>query len=353
MAEPRVIRPTVHPTFPRPWAGVVELQTFDSDRLVGNPLGDPPKRSVGIYRPPDGRTEGRPLIVFLAGFSSASTSEAHPPGFLRESLLGILDPLILRGEVPPMSVLLVDGRTSLGGSQYVNSPATGPYADYVLDELLPWAKKTARPSSVAVMGQSSGGFGALHLAMERPGAFDAVGVSAGDMAFDLTFMPEFPKAVRAIRSLGGPEELLRKVAEDPTIAGSPTDPVSAAILLLAMGTCYSPEGTDGGYEMPIDIETAEVIPRVWDRWLRFDPVERLSNPADRAALGRLRSLHLTASRSDEWYLDVGARRFARRAAELSVPVLHEEFEGGHFLRAPRFEAIFRRFGAVLPSLGSG
>src|SRR5208282_1924381 len=156
MAEPRIIRPTLHPTFPRPWAGAVELQTFDSQCLVGNALGDPPRRSVGIYRPPDGRTEGRPLIVFLAGFSGASTSEAHAPGFLRESLLGILDPMILRGEVPPMSVLLVDCLTSLGGSQYVNSAATGPYADYLLDELLPWATQTVRPSSVAVMGQSSG-----------------------------------------------------------------------------------------------------------------------------------------------------------------------------------------------------
>jgi pimeloyl-ACP methyl ester carboxylesterase len=288
------------------------------------------------------------MVVFLAGFAGAATSEAQPTGFLRESLLGTFDAMIRARAIPPMSLLLPNCLTSLGGSQYVNSAATGRYADYLLDELVPWAIERTRASSVGVMGQSSGGFGALHLAMERPGVFDAVGVSAGDMAFDLTFQPEFPKAVRAFRSLGGPEELLRKLAADPSIAGSPTHPVSAALLLLAMGACYSPVGSDGGFEMPFDLETAELVPRVWERWLRFDPIERLSVPEDRAALARLRSLHLTASRSDEWFLDVAARRFAQKAASHSVPAVHEEFDGGHFDRTPRFEAIFRRFAAVLP-----
>jgi hypothetical protein len=348
MGGARVIRPGSHPAFPRSWGGAVELGPFESRVLVGNALGDPVRRNVGIYRPPDGRTEGRPMIVFLAGFAGVGMGLAQPDGFLREELVGQLDRRIHSGEIPPMSLLLPDCLTSLGGSQYVNSAATGRYADHVLDELVPWAKERLRPSSVGVMGQSSGGFGALHLAMERPGAFDAVGASAADMAFDITFLPEFAKAVRAIRAHGGPEELLHRIATNPSLVGSPTDPVSAALLLLAMGACYSPVGRDGGFEMPFDLETAELVPDVWERWLRFDPVERLSNDADRAALARLRSLHITASRGDEWYLDIGAHRFARRAAAHSVPVLHEEFDGGHFARAPRFDALLRRFGEVLP-----
>jgi len=114
-----------------------------------------------------------------------------------------------------------------------------------------------------------------------------------------------------------------------------------------MAACYSPVGRGGDFELPFDLETAELYPEVWQRWIRFDPVARLLDPADRAALGRLRSLHLTASRGDEWHLDAAARRFVRKAGELSLPVVHDEFEGGHFAQAPRFEAILRRFGRVL------
>ncbi len=348
VVESRVIRPTVRPAFPRPRAGPVELTAHESHVLAGNPLDDPWQRSVGLYRPPDRKTEGRPMIVFLSGFTGAAPSEAQPDGFLRESVVGLLDRKIQAGELPPMSMLLPDCLTSLGGSQYVNSPAVGRYAEYVLDELLPWAREHARPSSLGIMGQSSGGFGALHLAMERPGTFDAVGTSAGDMAFDLTFPPEFPKATRAFRTFGGPEELLRAIATDPRLAASPTAPASAGMLMLAMGACYSPVGVDGGFELPFDLQSAELIPRVWNRWLAFDPVERLKNAVDRAALARLRSLHITASREDEWYLDVGARRFAATATAHGVPVLHEEFAGGHFDRSPRFGALLQRFGAVLP-----
>lgn len=353
MPDAVVVRPRHLPPFPRSWGGTIALEPFESAVLAGNPLHDPPRRPVGIYRPPDGRTEGRPLVVFLSGFAGVGLSYAQPDGYLREGLVGILDRKIRSGEIPPMSLLLPNCLTALGGSQYVNSPATGRYADYVMDELVPWAREHLRPSSLAVMGQSSGGFGALHLAMERPGGFEAVGVSAGDMAFDLTFLPDIAKAVHAYRDHGGPEELLRKVASNPSLIASPMAPASAGLLILAMAACYSPVGNDGAFELPFDLETAELVPRVWERWLRFDPVERLSNPQDRAALLRLRSLHLTASRSDEWSLDLGSRRFARKAAALEVPVRHDEFDGGHFDHGPRFAALLQRFGEVLPSSTPG
>ncbi len=349
MVDPPQVHPKVLPPFPRVWAGHVDLTPHKSAVLAGNPLGDPTERTVGMYRPPDGATEGRPMVVFLPGFAGIGASSAQPDGFLREDVVGTLDRLVRSGQIPPMSLLLPNCLTALGGSQYVNSPATGRYADYLLDEVIPWAAERLRPSSVGIFGQSSGGFGALHLAMERPGAFGAVGSSAGDMAFDLCFFPDIPKAVRALRELGGPEELLRKIAAEPSRVGPPTAPVSTALLLLAMGACYSPVGTDGSFELPFDLETGELVPKVWERWKRFDPVERLSVPADRAALSRLRSLHLTASRGDEWYLDLAARRFVRKAALLSVPVLHEEFDGGHFDRLPRVEALLRRLGEVLPA----
>ena len=59
----------------------------------------------------------------------------------------------------------------------MNSAAVGRYEDYVAGELVELVDRryAPRPGRRAVVGKSSGGFGALHLAMHRPGTFGAVG----------------------------------------------------------------------------------------------------------------------------------------------------------------------------------
>jgi enterochelin esterase family protein len=53
--------------------------------------------------------------------------------------------------------------TYYGGSQYINSTATGRYEDYLIDEIIPYVDKTFRTiadrDSRAVAGKSSGGYG--------------------------------------------------------------------------------------------------------------------------------------------------------------------------------------------------
>jgi hypothetical protein len=105
----------------------------------------------------------------------------------------------------------------------------------------------------------------------------------------------------------------------------------------------------GEFDLPIDIDTGAIVDDVWRRWLAFDPIHRLEEPSTRQALKRLRSLHLTASTRDEWYLDLAARQFAGRGRELGLEVTLEEFEGGHFDKGPRFEAMYRRMLAALSS----
>ena len=44
----------------------------------------------------------------------------------------------------PMIVVMADCLTRLGGSQYVNSAATGRYEDHLVDELVPFVDATFR-----------------------------------------------------------------------------------------------------------------------------------------------------------------------------------------------------------------
>ena len=62
--------------------------------------------------------------------------------------------------IPPAIVVFVDAWTSWGGSQFLDSPALGPYHSYLCREIVPWidAHYRTKPEREhrAVSGKSSG-----------------------------------------------------------------------------------------------------------------------------------------------------------------------------------------------------
>ncbi len=82
------------------------------------------------------------------------------------------------GECADAVVVFVDALTALGGSQFLDSPATGRYTDYICDEIVPFVDASyptaATREQRAVTGHSSGGYGALVLPMLRPDVFGAL-----------------------------------------------------------------------------------------------------------------------------------------------------------------------------------
>jgi pimeloyl-ACP methyl ester carboxylesterase len=355
------VTPLVHPpldrrrpaSFPPALAGSTGQVPLESTVLRGNPWGDPSTRDLAYYLPPSGRTEGLPLLVLLPGFTGAGWMEFQRRGPFQESLVQLLDRQIRSGECPEAVLIAPDCLTTLGGSQYVNSSSTGRYADYVARELVPWAREKFRTSATGVLGQSSGGFGALHLGAEYPDVFQAVGSSAGDAAFEYCYLPDFPRAFREYRKAGGPTQWLERLFSDPAVLRGHTDASGAALNTLAMASCYSPSiESPGSFELPIDLDSGALRPEVWTRWLAFDPVLRLADERVQRAFRGMRSVHVTSSDADEWYLDVGARMFAAEAGRVRVPVHHDEFPGSHFTKTPRFAALFARMVQTLSAPSS-
>jgi pimeloyl-ACP methyl ester carboxylesterase len=342
-------------SFPPPLKGALKLVPFRSDVLEDNPLEDPAERTLLVYTPPSGRTEGLPLLVYLPGFMGAGWMVASLPRVLAESLVQRVDRLLRTGTCPEVVLLAPDCQTTLGGSQYLNSTATGRYEDHVMDELLPWARETYHTGPVGLFGQSSGGFGALSLAMNRPGEVQGVGSSAGDMAFHLSYTIEFPHAIREIRRAGGVEAFLRYLFQNPPPTIRPQEPLACALELIAMSACYSPvEDAPGAFELPFDPQSGVLQEAVWERWLRLDPCQRVRRPAEQRALARLEALELNASGQDEWGLDVGSRIFMHHAWEARLPAAFEEFPGGHFEHGPRLENLVLKLARALgvPARGS-
>jgi len=325
--------------------------SFDSALLAGNPLGDPATRRVLVCLPP-GYEEGDrryPVVYFLPGFASRGVALLND-SLWEESLPQRLERLIRTGAVPPMILVSPDCSTRLGGSQYVNSPATGRYEDHIVHELVPWVdaqyRTTASRDERAVIGKSSGGYGALMLGMRHPEVFGLVADHSGDKYFELCYRTDFPRCVAGL----APFE--HSVAA--FLAGFPQPRHQRGALwfdvvnTLAMASCYSPRaGEPGGFELPFDPYTCELRPAVWERWLGADPLHAAE--AGAAALRSLRLLYLDCGRRDEHHLHLGGRLFSRRLAALGVLHAYEEFDGGHFNTAHRYEVSLRAIGAALPN----
>ena len=134
----------------------VRTITVDSE-AVGESL----ETSVVI---PAGGGEDRPLLVFLHGRGGDERS------FLDyDSVFTALRELGGRAPV----IAFPDG----GDASYWHDRDDGQWGTYILDEVIPGALATsgADPDRVAVGGISMGGYGALHLAAERPARFCAAG----------------------------------------------------------------------------------------------------------------------------------------------------------------------------------
>jgi len=104
-------------------------------------------------------------------------------------------------------IVMPDCMTRYGGSQYVDSAGTGNYESYITEEIVPCVDAALctlpeRPHR-AIAGKSSGGFGALRLAMLRPDLFGAAASHSGDMAFDLCYRPNFAAAARILEKHNG------------------------------------------------------------------------------------------------------------------------------------------------------
>jgi pimeloyl-ACP methyl ester carboxylesterase len=329
--------------FPAPLRGRVETTRFTSRRLAGNAWGDPVERDLPVYLPPSGRSEGRPLLLLLTGYTGAGWMHFQHPRYLNATVVERLDRLIHSGAAPEAVLVAPDCMTTLGGSQYLNSTATGAYEDYVVQEILPWMREKYGTGPVAALGTSSGGYGALSLALRHPDLVRAAGSNAGDCYFEYTYLPDFPIAIRELQRAGGPEALLRRILSTPTSGFGPRQPMIQALEVMAYASCYSPIPAEPGqFDLPFDCESAELRPEVWAKWLALDPARMVTAEPYRSAARRLKYLYVDGGSRDEYFLDLGARIFADRARSAGARVELETFDGVHADGGPRYEVMIPR-----------
>ncbi len=321
--------------------GTVIIERFQSDALRNNPLGDPSERSLAVYLPPGYEHSDRryPVIVMLSSFMGFGTMYLSPQAW-GYSLDERCDVLIGEGTMKPCILVMPDCFTRWGGSQYVNSPALGRYEDYVIREIIPWVDGRFRtlndPSHRAVAGKSSGGYGALRLSMSHPDVFGTCYCGAGDMYFEYGYKPDIPKCHNALKRWGGLDGFFEAFFAAPKKSGD----MIAAMNIIAMSAAYSPNaGAPHGFDLPFDPATGELRHDVWNRWLAFDPVQLLENPAMADNLRKLKLLYLDCGSRDEYQLHIGAAIFANKLNRLAIPHVYETFDDGHMGTSYRYHHV--------------
>ena len=325
--------------------GRVQIVDHTSELLANNALGDPPVRRVAVWTPPEyeGNGETRyPTIYYLASFTSSGLKALNWDGF-SENIVERLDRLVGTGKMAPTIVVMPDGFTSLGGNQYIDSPAVGPWASYLTKELVPFVDENWRTLDACehrgVFGYSSGGYGALVHGMLHPDVWGGIACHSGDMYFPYACLPDFPLAIDTLRRFeGNPAAFLKKMRTKIKLRGSDI----MTLMILALAAFYDPDLENPDcIQLPFDARTGELIDERWQQWLRWDPVQMAEEHVDN--LKKLKCLFFDCGSRDQYRLHHGARILAQRFEDLGVPYRYEEFDDDH-------SSIQYRYDVSLPLL---
>jgi hypothetical protein len=319
-----------------PWSfetqGRFEDLEIESDALRGNPLGDPHVRPLRVYLPPGYEDEPErryPSVYVIQGLTGQLDMWRNRAAF-RKNFPELADELFASGESPPAILVYVDCWTSIGGSQFLDSPGTGKYHTYLCDEVVPFVDERYRTLAAAehrgIAGKSSGGYGAMVTPMLRPDLFGGLATHAGDALFESCYLPEFREATRALRDdyEGSYDRFWEDFRSRPALA---RDSDHVLLNSWCMAACYSADD-DGTVRLPFDPATSELLPEVWERWLAWDPVRMVEGHAD--ALRSLKAIYIDSGNRDQWYLDLGAEAFRRELEKIGVTdVSFELFDATH------------------------
>ena len=317
-------------TFSQP-KGRLELFETEAHPLRTNMLGDPISRTVGVYVPEVCRADERyPVLIDLAGFTGSGLSHLAWKGF-GETLPQRIDRLMSAGVLGPAVYVFPDCFTSLGGNQYVDSFAMGQWATWLHEVLVPAVEARypviAEPGARGLFGKSSGGYGALHQALNHGEHWGAVVCHSGDMNFELCYGREFPEVLLALTQSGlNIAGYIERLHRRRRIAGGEMH----VLMTLAMAASYDPDAdAPFGIRLPVDPQTCEIDDARWAAWQAFDPIIALEAPEAQAKLRSLKGLFIDCGIRDQYHLLYGARRFSVRCEALELDHEFETFDDTH------------------------
>ena len=337
--------------------GRVVVMEHASQVLKGNRLGDPTKRAVHVWLPPqydDPKLAGAryPVLYDMVGFMGAGPAHTNWKAF-GENIPERAARLVHEKKMDPVVIVLPDCFTALGGNQYVNSSAIGAYADYLTQEIVPFVdghfRTLASRDHRGCFGKSSGGYGAIVHGMKYPKTWGAIADHSGDSYFDFVYRSDWPNTLNTLAKFAKPKRDAGAVdvAARSKATGEGLDDGRIAAFLdalwkkrklggadghtvmnLCMAATYDPDpSAPNGFRVPFDLETGELIAARWKHWLANDPIHMVGRHA--AALRSLRGIFIDCGWADQYHIQYGTRILSKRLAEAGIEHVYEEFDDNH------------------------
>ena len=310
-------------------------EQIESRHLAGNLYGDPSTRDLVVYLPPGYERSSRryPVAYLLHGGGQKAIywTRPNPAGvFLFPPIDEILDPVFAKRQAAEMIVVMPDGWSRYGCSQWVDTPTNGNFEQYVVREIVPYIDAHYRTipdaASRGVFGISSGGIGAWHLGSRHPDVFSAMALLSADSHFDFFLRREILEYYTSI------------------YPAEPNGPVAGNVhagLVYLFAACYSPNPAKPPFyvDLPIEYPTGAIIPEVWAKWLSHDPVVNWRDRVEN--LRQLRGIFMEVGSRDDFTFHYGHRLLSQGLRSAGIAHESREHDGdhaGHFYRQHQLAA---------------
>jgi hypothetical protein len=302
---------------------VIIRSRLHSEHLGENLLGDPSERDLFVYVPPGFPESGirYPVAFLLHAFGQTAAELVDPPTDKQRwvpPIEDVLDPVFRRMDTPPMIVVIPDGTMRYGCGQWVDSPVSGNFEQFVVNDVVAYVDDQfptiADPISRGILGFSSGGVGAWNIASAHPETFGAMAMLSGDSLLDITHKPVLYEYLNSIW---------------PDAPNGPLEGNFLSDLVYAYSACYSPNADNPPFfvDLPIEFPSGELVAQAWERWLQFDPVVNWRDRLDN--LRKLSGILLDVGVADDYHLQWGHRLLSHYLTEAGIPHLATENEGNH------------------------
>jgi S-formylglutathione hydrolase FrmB len=339
--------------------GTVVILEHVSRLLQDNSLGDPHIRKLAVWLPPQydqGRAAGSgkrfPMLMDMSGYTSSGLSHIAWKNF-SENLPERAARLIHERKMAPAIIVFPDCFTALGGNQYINSTAIGPYADYLIKEIIPFVDREFRTLATrehrGCFGKSSGGYGAMIHGMKYASTWGAIANHSGDTYFDFIYWHDWPNTLKELAryrpvplrdghvnvhkleqgaATGMDDGRVKRFLTRMWGNARPTAAEVHTLMNLCMAASYDPDpAAPNGFRLPFNLDTGECITSRWKKWQKNDPINLVSKYQKN--LRSLRGIYIDCGWRDQYHIHYGTRILSKRMQIAGIEHTYEEFDGTH------------------------
>ncbi len=301
-----------------PARGEVVTKHFVSQVLRENRTGLDPNRVIKVYLPPGYADSGKryPVVYFCHSINWSAEQVFEDGNMARQ-----LERAFAAGVVGEFILVAASYTTPTMGSLYENSPVTGRWLDYTVQEIVPYIDATFRTirhrDSRALTGDFMGGRGVLQLAMVHADLFSVAyamhPVATGAGYLPMTYIDVDWRRIHAAKSYAELAGLGR----------------TQIFVMISQAFLPNPSRPPFYCDFPIESENGELRlspenNRAMQRGFHLD--ESLDRYA--ANLRTMRGLAFDWGRYDPTSSHVYSNQsFGRKLADLGIPHEAEEYEG--------------------------